>query len=45
MSFIWPPLLLSVLLVPLGVLLYRALEGRRRRALTQVSISSSWPLP
>lgn len=38
MSFIWPPLLLSVLLVPLGVLRYRALEGRRRRALTQVGL-------
>ncbi len=31
MSFIWPPVLSAVLLVPLGVLLYRAIEGRRRR--------------
>jgi Ca-activated chloride channel family protein len=31
-SFIWPPMLLSVILVPVGILLYRALEGRRRRA-------------
>jgi Ca-activated chloride channel family protein len=34
-SFIWPPMLLSVALVPLGVLLYRALERRRRRALAR----------
>ncbi len=29
MSFIWPPMLLSIVLVPLGVLLYQALERRR----------------
>ncbi|HEX7472847.1 MAG TPA: VWA domain-containing protein [Candidatus Limnocylindrales bacterium] len=33
MSFIWPQMLVAVALVPLGILLYRALEGRRRRAL------------
>jgi Ca-activated chloride channel homolog len=32
-SFIWPTMLFAVALVPLGVLLYRALDGRRRRAL------------
>jgi Ca-activated chloride channel family protein len=32
-SFIWPQMLVAVALVPLGILLYRALEGRRRRAL------------
>ncbi len=31
MSFIWPPMLLLVLAVPLGVLLYLVLERRRRR--------------
>lgn len=35
MSFIWPPLLLSAVLVPLGVLLYRALGRRRRRAMAE----------
>ena len=35
MSFIWPPMLLAVALVPLGILLYRALEGRRRRAIAR----------
>jgi Ca-activated chloride channel family protein len=33
MSFIWPPMLLSLVLVPIGVLLYRFLDGRRRRRL------------
>jgi Ca-activated chloride channel family protein len=33
MSFIWPSMLLAVVLVPLGVLLYRALDARRRRAM------------
>lgn len=31
MSFIWPPMLLSIVLIPLGVLLYQALERRRQR--------------
>ena len=35
MSFVWPPMLLAVALVPLGILLYRALEGRRRRAMAR----------
>ena len=35
MSFIWPPMLVAVALVPLGILLYRALEGRRRRAMAR----------
>src|ERR1035437_4070796 len=33
MSFIWPPMLLSLALIPIGLLLYRFLEGRRRRRL------------
>ena len=35
MSFIWPNLLVAVALVPLGVLLYPAMEGRRRDAMTR----------
>ena len=31
MSFIWPPMLLSLLLLPLGVALYVRLQRRRRR--------------
>jgi Ca-activated chloride channel family protein len=37
-SFIWPVMLVAVLLVPLGVLLYRALEGRRRDAMTRAGL-------
>jgi Ca-activated chloride channel homolog len=33
MSFIWPPLLLSVVLVPLGILVYLGLDRRRRNRL------------
>ncbi|MGD0863003.1 MAG: VWA domain-containing protein [Candidatus Limnocylindrales bacterium] len=33
MSFIWPPMLLSLALIPIGLLFYRALGGRRRRLL------------
>lgn len=33
MSFIWPPMLLSVALIPLGVGLYLILDRRRRRRL------------
>ena len=33
MSFIWPPMLLSVVLIPIGVLIYRILDRRRRRRL------------
>jgi Ca-activated chloride channel homolog len=33
MSFIWPTMLLAVALVPLGVLVYRILDARRRRAM------------
>src|SRR5450759_4360393 len=33
MSFIWPPMLLSLALIPIGILLYRLLDGRRRRRL------------
>jgi Ca-activated chloride channel family protein len=34
MSFIWPPLLLSLALIPVGVLIYRFLDRRRRRRLS-----------
>ncbi|HEY5487270.1 MAG TPA: VWA domain-containing protein, partial [Candidatus Limnocylindrales bacterium] len=34
MSFIWPSLLLSLALIPAGILLYRFLDSRRRRRLT-----------
>ena len=34
MSFIWPPMLVLALLIPLGVLAYLASERRRRRRLT-----------
>jgi Ca-activated chloride channel family protein len=34
MSFLWPPLLLSLAVIPAGVLLYRYLDRRRRRRLT-----------
>lgn len=33
MSFIWPPMLLTLLLIPIGLLLYRFLDSRRRRRL------------
>ncbi|MEO8229735.1 MAG: VWA domain-containing protein, partial [Chloroflexota bacterium] len=36
---IWPAMLLSVALVPLGILLYRALERRRRRAMVHGGLS------
>jgi Ca-activated chloride channel family protein len=35
MSFIWPPMLLSILLVPIGLWLYRSMGGRRRRNLAK----------
>ena len=34
MTFIWPSLLLSLALIPAGILLYRFLDRRRRRRLT-----------
>ena len=33
MSFIWPPMLTTLILIPLGLLLYRYLDVRRRRRL------------
>ena len=33
MSFIWPSMLFAIALVPFGVVLYRVLDGRRRRAM------------
>jgi Ca-activated chloride channel family protein len=35
MSFIWPPLLATLLLVPIGLLLYAYLDVRRRRRLAK----------
>ena len=35
MSFIWPVMLLAVAFVPVGILLYRAIERRRRGALAR----------
>jgi len=35
MSFIWPPMLLTLLLVPIGVGLYLFLDARRRRRLAR----------
>ena len=35
MSFIWPPMLLSILLVPIGWWLYRTIGRRRARALAR----------
>jgi Ca-activated chloride channel family protein len=37
MTFLWPPMLALLALVPLGVLLSRAIEERRRRRLVAVS--------
>lgn len=34
MSFIWPPALLLLLLVPAGLVLYRAIDRRQRRAVS-----------
>ena len=38
MSFIWPPMLLLVLAVPLGALLYQFLERRRRRRVVNFGV-------
>jgi Ca-activated chloride channel family protein len=35
MSFIWPPMLLSLLLIPVGLLAYRLIGDRRRRRLAR----------
>jgi Ca-activated chloride channel family protein len=35
MSFIWPPMLFSLLLIPLGLLTYRFIGARRRRNLAR----------
>ncbi len=31
MTFLWPPMLAAILLVPLGIVLYQAIDRRRRR--------------
>jgi Ca-activated chloride channel family protein len=51
MSFIWPPMLLLVLAVPLGAALYQFLERRRRRRVVSFGVvgvaappaGPSWP--
>lgn len=43
MSFIWPPALLLVLLVPLGVVLYRRLDRRQRRGLEAFGARATAP--
>jgi Ca-activated chloride channel family protein len=36
MSFIWPQLLVGLILLPVGILAYRAVANRRRRTMTSV---------
>ena len=43
MSFIWPPMLLTLALIPIGLLLYRCLDARRRRRLATYGGSASTP--
>ena len=38
MSFVWPQLLVALLLLPLGILAYRAVEARRRHRMTAVGL-------
>jgi Ca-activated chloride channel family protein len=44
-SFIWPPMLLSLALIPLGAALYLALGRRRRRAATNAGLGLAQPVP
>ena len=43
MSFLWPPALLLVLLVPVGIALYRALDRRRRRGIEAFGARAAAP--
>lgn len=43
MSFIWPPALLALALIPIGVWLYRMLDGRRRRRLAMYGVAGRLP--
>jgi Ca-activated chloride channel family protein len=38
MTFLWPQLLLAILLLPIGLVVYRAVERRRRRTMTDVGL-------
>ena len=38
MTFVWPQLLAALLLLPLGIVAYRAVEARRRHRLTNVGL-------
>ena len=38
MTFVWPQLLLALVLLPIGVLAYRAVETRRRRTMAGVGL-------
>jgi Ca-activated chloride channel homolog len=40
-SFIWPPALLLVLLIPLGIILYRSLDRRRRRGIEAFGVRAA----
>jgi Ca-activated chloride channel homolog len=42
-SFIWPPMLLLVLAIPLGALLFRFLERRRRRRVAAYGVAAATP--
>lgn len=45
MSFIWPSALLLVLLVPVGIVLYRALDRRRRRGIEAFGLRAAEAAP
>jgi Ca-activated chloride channel homolog len=45
MSFIWPPMLLSIVLVPIGLLLYRSMGRRRQKTLAKAYGSAALPRP
>ena len=37
MTFVWPPMLLAVLIVPLGVIVARRIDDRRRQRMAALS--------
>jgi Ca-activated chloride channel family protein len=43
MSFIWPPMLLALVLIPIGLWLYRVIDGRRRLRLATYGGARSEP--
>ncbi len=44
MSFIWPPMLLALVLIPIGLWLYRVIDGRRRLRLATYGGARSEPV-